>query len=354
MCDNRKIIGYWISEKKRQKLNWSDFQTVCARNGFILKMVDINANLDSQGPFNVFVHKLTDTLATAEYGDQDAKFIVSRIQEYIKKHSEMIVIDPLENVTNLRNRHRCYTIIRNSLQQDDVFTPNFVEFKSMNVQENLNLLKQKNVNFPFLCKPLLAHGSTEAHKMMVIFNEEGLRDCQVPCVAQDFINHNAILYKLFVVADKFHVVERPSLKNFYPKDCLTSKTIFFNSDISKSGSRSKWSIISDNDKNLTVKPNFETFERIVKSTAKAFGLILIGIDVVIENHTQKYAIIDVNVFPGYDGYPNFFEHLIMCINNLIDQKTHRKTCNFISNKCLNEDLDSGFESDDKKRIFKDL
>lgn len=191
--------------------------------------------------------------------------------------------------------------------------------------------------------------------MMVIFNEDGLTDCQVPCVVQDFINHNAILYKLFVVGDKFHVVERPSFKNFYPKDCLTSNTIFFNSfDISKSGSNSKWSIISDDDKKFTVKPKFEIFEKIVKSVTKAFGLILIGIDVVIENHTQKYAVIDVNVFPGYDGYPNFFEHFIGCIKNLVDQKANGLNCHSNSNKCLSDDLDSGFESDDKKRTLKEF
>lgn len=233
------------------------------------------------------------------------------------------------------------------------------------------------MKFPFLCKPLLAHGSTDAHKvciirciyarnlikefsccvsqMMVIFNADGLKDCQIPCVAQDFINHNAILYKVFVVGDKFHVVERPSLKNFYPKDCITSNTIFFNSfDISKSGAKSKWSIISDEDKNLSVKPNFDIFERIVKNVAKSFGLILLGIDVVIENHTQKYAIIDVNVFPGYDGYPDFFEHLIDCIKNLIDLKITRQNCNSNLNKCLSDDLDSGFESDEKRRTLKEL
>lgn len=39
MCEDRKVIGYWISDKKRQKLNWPEFQRVCAKNGFTLKMV---------------------------------------------------------------------------------------------------------------------------------------------------------------------------------------------------------------------------------------------------------------------------------------------------------------------------
>lgn len=182
--------------------------------------------------------------------------------------------------------------------------------------------------------------------MMIIFNEKDLKDCQPPCVAQNFINHNAILYKVFVVGDHFHVVERPSFKNFYQEDCNLLSTIFFNShDISKSGSRSKWSVLSEQDIPLTAKPNYEIFETIVKSVQKIFGLVLVGIDVVIENHTEKYAIIDVNVFPGYDGYPNFFEHLTDSIKKLLMER--RTKCRQSSKDCMlkkyqNDDLDSDF------------
>jgi hypothetical protein len=52
--------------------------------------------------------------------------------------------------------------------------------------------------------------------MAVIFSEKGVQDCHPPCVAQSFINHNAVLYKIYVVGDEYIVTERPSLKNFYP------------------------------------------------------------------------------------------------------------------------------------------
>jgi inositol-1,3,4-trisphosphate 5/6-kinase/inositol-tetrakisphosphate 1-kinase len=55
--------------------------------------------------------------------------------------------------------------------------------------------------------------------MAIIFSEESLRDVgdvSVPCVAQSFLNHNAILYKVFVVGNRQFVVQRPSLKNLYP------------------------------------------------------------------------------------------------------------------------------------------
>lgn len=50
--------------------------------------------------------------------------------------------------------------------------------------------------------------------MAIIFSEDDLKDVKPPCVIQSFINHNAVLYKVFVVGDSYTVVERPSLKNF--------------------------------------------------------------------------------------------------------------------------------------------
>lgn len=50
--------------------------------------------------------------------------------------------------------------------------------------------------------------------MAIIFSVEDLKDVKPPCVIQSFINHNAVLYKVFVVGDSYTVVERPSLKNF--------------------------------------------------------------------------------------------------------------------------------------------
>ncbi|ERL85741.1 hypothetical protein D910_03156 [Dendroctonus ponderosae] len=44
---------------------------------------------------------------------------------------------------------------------------------------------------------------------------------------------------------------------------------------------------------------------------------LLGIDVVIENTSGRYAIIDVNAYPGYDGFPNFFDALLDCISKKV-------------------------------------
>lgn len=50
--------------------------------------------------------------------------------------------------------------------------------------------------------------------MAIIFSEEDLKSVRPPCVIQSFINHNAVLYKVFVVGEAYSVVERPSIRNF--------------------------------------------------------------------------------------------------------------------------------------------
>ena len=48
---------------------------------------------------------------------------------------------------------------------DNVFIPNFVEIKSKNVKEILSSFEENGVKFPCLCKQLIAHGSSDAHKV---------------------------------------------------------------------------------------------------------------------------------------------------------------------------------------------
>lgn len=52
-------------------------------------------------------------------------------------------------------------------------------------------------------------------QMSIVFHEAGLKCVEIPCLAQSFVNHNARLFKIFVIGDRQFVVERPSIKNFH-------------------------------------------------------------------------------------------------------------------------------------------
>lgn len=363
-----KVIGYWMSEKKSQKLNWSEFAKVCRVHGFELVKLDLTRSLENQGPFNVIIHKLTDIIAQALKGDVKSMKMLGYVEDYIKSHPEVVIIDPLENVRKLLDRYLSYRVIHDSdLDKIDVFTPPFVELLSSDVDTNLRTLKEAGVTFPFVCKPSVANG-TDCHKMAVVFNERGLKDCQPPCVAHSFVNHNAVLYKLFIVGDEYHIVERPSLKNFYADS--DRATIHFDShDVSKSDSSSSLSVLDEHECGTNTQEgrtaNPKILRQIVSIIRAELGMSLLGVDVVTENTTGRHAVIDINPYPGYDGYPNFFESLVRCIERSINEKEISSISSDLSSKDSDkllatspifpgdQDQDSGFEtadsSDEKKR-----
>ncbi|XP_073980325.1 inositol-tetrakisphosphate 1-kinase-like isoform X2 [Rhodnius prolixus] len=334
-----KVIGYWMSEKKSQKLNWSEFAKVCRVHGFELVKLDLTRSLEDQGPFNVIIHKLTDIIAQALKGDVKSMKMLGYVEDYIKSHPEVVIIDPLENVRKLLDRYISYRVIHDS---------------------DLDKI---------VCKPSVANG-TDCHKMAVVFNERGLKDCQPPCVAHSFVNHNAVLYKLFIVGDEYHIVERPSLKNFYADP--DRATIHFHShDVSKSDSSSSLSVLDENECGMNPREGRaadpDLLRQIVSIIRAELGMSLLGVDVVTENTTGRHAVIDINPYPGYDGYPNFFESLVRCIERSINEKeitttiTADRKNSKDSEKLLatspifpgDQDHDSGFEtadsSDEKKR-----
>ncbi|XP_041981476.1 inositol-tetrakisphosphate 1-kinase-like isoform X2 [Aricia agestis] len=280
--------------------------------------LDIEKPFEEQGEINIFLHKLTDVIASADQGEEKTSIIINRIEQYLSNHPNVLVIDPLDNVRILLNRFNYYSILKeeSSLRKIGIFTPTFAEFKTNNINENYDIMRQNGVTFPVICKPTVAHGSKLAHEMVVIFNKRGLSVCKPPCVVQSFVNHNAVLHKIFVVGNRYNIAQRPSLKNFYASDDLDP--IFYSTgEVCKADSQSTLSILDPQDmadRNMCL--NEDKIKTIIQILRRRIGLVLYGFDVVIDNVTGNHAVIDINVFPSYDNFPNFFEHLLECIEEM--------------------------------------
>ena len=52
-----------------------------------------------------------------------------------------------------------------------------------------------------------------------------------------------------------------------------------------------------------IEPDENKIVHLVSGLQKKFGLDLLGIDVIIENGTGRYGVIDINVFPGKTRCP---------------------------------------------------
>lgn len=335
----KKTIGIWISDKKSQKLNWNELINACSSHGYNLLKLDLEKPLEDQGKVDVFLHKLTDIIAAADQGDSKASTIINRVEQYLSNHPNITVIDPLDNVRILLNRYCYYSILQDepTLYKQGIFTPSFAEFTTSNIEINMEIMRQRGVRFPVICKPSVAHGSKSAHEMILIFNEKGLHVCKPPCVVQTFVNHNAILHKVFLIGDRYHISERPSLKNFYPSEDL--EPIYYSTgEVCKADSQSTLSILDPHDKaDITMMINENKIKAIIRVLRKKIGLLLMGFDIVIDNMTGDHAVIDINVYPSYDSLPNFFEHLLDSIDEAVRRKSSIVYSNGDCNGLFNDD-----------------
>uniref|UniRef100_A0A8C4KDW1 Inositol-tetrakisphosphate 1-kinase n=1 Tax=Dromaius novaehollandiae TaxID=8790 RepID=A0A8C4KDW1_DRONO len=287
------------------------------------------------------IHKLTDVILEADQNDSQSLELVHRFQEYIDAHPETIILDPLPAIRTLLDRSKSYELIRQIeayMQDKRICSPPFMELTSACGEDTLQLIEKNGLAFPFICKTRVAHG-TNSHEMAIIFNQEGLKAVRPPCVIQSFINHNAVLYKVFVVGESYTVVKRPSLKNFsagisgtllppavpcakplgvkiqckvtYSLLLISDReSIFFNShNVSKPESSSVLTAL-DKIEGVFERPNDDVIREISKALRQALGVSLFGIDIIINNQTGQHAVIDINAFPGYEGVSEFFTDLL--------------------------------------------
>ncbi|XP_036927202.1 inositol-tetrakisphosphate 1-kinase isoform X1 [Acanthopagrus latus] len=333
-------VGYWLSEKKMKKLNFQAFADLCRKRGIEVVQLDLSQPLEEQGPLDVIIHKLTDLILEADQNDSQAVLLVQRVQDYIDAHPETIVLDPLPAIRTLLDRCKSYQLIHrieSCMQDERICSPPFMVLNTDCSPDVLEQIKRQGLTFPFICKTRVAHG-TNSHEMAIIFSEEDLNDVKPPCVIQSFINHNAVLYKVFVVGDSYTVVERPSLKNFpagpagwssvtssdiwlhclHPK---YRKAIFFNShNVSKPESSSDLTT-RENVEGVSQPPNDDVIRELSRSLRQALGVSLFGIDVIINNQTGQHAVIDINAFPGYEGVPEFFNDLLNHITSVLQSQS---------------------------------
>ncbi|XP_056906248.1 inositol-tetrakisphosphate 1-kinase-like isoform X3 [Takifugu flavidus] len=173
----------------------------------------------------------------------------------------------------------------------------------------------QTLSFPLICKTRVAHGSL-SHEMSLIFSAGSLADVHPPCVLQSFINHGAVLHKVFVVGERHFCVERPSLKNF-PSGPCDRKTIFFNShQVSKPESSSDLTALDEQMPYLP-PPSSEAVAALVRELRSQLGMALFGVDVIINIRTHTLTVIDINIFPGYEGVPQFFSSLLDHIKSVL-------------------------------------
>uniref|UniRef100_A0A4W6E3H7 Inositol-tetrakisphosphate 1-kinase n=1 Tax=Lates calcarifer TaxID=8187 RepID=A0A4W6E3H7_LATCA len=282
---------------------------------FHLWQIDLAQPLAPQGPFDAIVHKLSDVIVEAD----EIPPLSFTLQTYVSTHPSTVLLDPLPAMTRLLDRFASYRImskLHNSLRDWRICSPPYLEVhRASDLPSIQQAVMAQGLSFPLICKTRVAHGSL-SHEMSLIFSAGSLADIHPPCVLQSFVNHGAVLHKVFVVGDKHFCVERPSLKNFPSR-----KTIFFNShQVSKPESSSDLTAL-DEQMPCLPPPSSQAVDALVRELRVQLGMALFGVDVIINIHTHTLTVIDINIFPGYEGVPQFFSSLLNHIESVLDKQT---------------------------------
>ncbi|KAJ8280251.1 hypothetical protein GJAV_G00052320 [Gymnothorax javanicus] len=313
-------VGFCLSDKKRKRLNLSAFAELCRHRGIEVVEINLSQPMESQGPFDVIVHKLSDVIVEAEH-NSESQSLLANFQDYMSAHPLTVMLDPLPAMSLLLDRFVSYRImnkLQNSLKDRGICSPPYLEISVSDQVAIREAVEQKQLSYPLICKTRVAHG-LRSHEMSLIFSPAGLKDARPPCVLQSFVNHGAVLHKVFVVGEAHFTVERPSLKNF-PLGPCEKGTIFFNShEVSKPESCSHLTALDEETPRLP-PPSSDVMIALVKELRAELGMALFGVDVIVNTRTGALTIIDINIFPGYEGVPQFFSSLLNHIELVLRQR----------------------------------
>lgn len=124
---------------------------------------------------------------------------------------------------------------------------------------------------------------------------------------------------------------------------MDRSTIYFDSnDVSKPNCANFLTELDKEDLLRTpITPDDEILGDLANAVRRELKMELFGIDVIIDCDTKKYAVIDINAFPGYEGVENFMEILCDLLNSLMDKNDKVKTENERLSRKRSESSEAG-------------
>ncbi|RUS34894.1 inositol 1, 3, 4-trisphosphate 5/6-kinase-domain-containing protein [Jimgerdemannia flammicorona] len=405
--------------------------------GVDLVPIDLTLPVAEQGPFDIIVHKVTDLMELAKRGNVAAKaqldnflwfdltslrlrliqgtpenrqllfhYTSSLSQSFTNAHPEVTILDPLRNIDRLLNRAETLGVLedcRSGKEADDpqaeeAGEPLFYVPANLSLPSSLvPLTDDMNVPpFPVICKRLAACSSELSHQMVLVSSlshfSPGSPDrveIDDPVILQQFVDHDGIIFKVYVLGDHVSIMTRPSLRNVEG-----AKPIYFDSQkipktfTDRAGSTSttaapetdQWlsAFLTTVDDAFLARKESELdrgrVEKIAKRIQKCLvgcgyvsyalyaltlqGLTFLGFDVIIESRTRRHYVVDVNYFSSTLRF--FFLSIVLRVSNPPSPTPHRTSLSLqlivvVSTYLTPGILIAGFTNvPDFRRIFVDL
>lgn len=301
--------------------------------------LDPDTPLEEQhgGNFDLILHKLTEDILTCSLSDQNNQAAHQRVQS-LKRYRDLInpgccLVDDPAHVQTLMSRSDIAKVLQTCLKGvksasgNHVRSPKFLVFEPSSRPPHVpTLIKQlQGMGFstPLIIKPLIAAGTKESHFMTIVLKWSALSKLPPRSIIQEYVNHNAALYKVYVLGNNVYVYERSSLPNLPSTDqtAIAVDSLEFDSqrpypelhdfgicrcgDSPFEGIPKKMSIDNKSSDGTGVLVTSEEIRPVVEKLRQAFGLELFGFDIIVSEGNQELLVVDVNYFPSYKEVPNF-------------------------------------------------
>jgi inositol-1,3,4-trisphosphate 5/6-kinase/inositol-tetrakisphosphate 1-kinase len=262
-----------------------------------------------------------------EHLDEKTRERLSFVRKIIAERPYVLVIERLEAVQRVLDRVVMYSFLHSQLteklQTDVVHVPaiTILDESVQTIDQIRNQFQRDNVHFPIVCKTVAACGDIKTHNMAMVFTEEQLlqvlkspeQEIPLPIIAQQYINHDALLYKAYVIGEHVFVQERTSLRNMDPNE---PDIIRFNSqyplpkELLPTNSQEINLAFKNIKPLITDSKLISLFKDIAKVLSQALELELFGFDLIKQTETGKYYCVDTNYLPGYSGVEDVHAKLL--------------------------------------------
>jgi glutathione synthase/RimK-type ligase-like ATP-grasp enzyme len=272
---------------------------------------------------DILFHKVTDDMHV-QANDLSAQARLKRVKQYIETHSNtMLVIEDLEAVERVQDRIAMSHYLNQVLNTDVVKVPGYTILDSSisSIDKLKEMFNRDEVKFPVVCKTVSACGDATCHNMAMAFTYEQVwtvmkdpeQHIPLPILAQEYINHDSVLYKAYAIGDFVSVQARHSLRNVSQNE---HHMIRFNSQHTL-----PIELLEPNTTDVQVafkhvKPVIQDpilqkqFDEINHVLSNALNMYLYGFDLIRQTVTQQFYVVDVNYLPGFNGFENTYSKIL--------------------------------------------
>ncbi|CAK9309059.1 unnamed protein product [Citrullus colocynthis] len=307
---NRLRVGYAFPPNKERNVIRPSLIDYANLHGVDLVRIDLQTPLLHQGPFHCIIHKLYDN-AWAE-----------NLQDFASKNPDVVIVDRPDLISQLYNRVSMLDVVSQVKVSDSgvrIEVPKQVVVKD----EAIDSMRDLELKFPVIAKPLESDGSAKSHEMSLVFNQRGLKDLDTPVLLQEFVNHGGVMFKVYVAGDQSVCVKRKSLPDVAETEEELEKkaegAMKF-SQISRAVEKSEKCNGEEKKEEEEIEmPPEKIVTEVSRGLKEAMGIRLFNYD-MIRDWNSTYYVIDINYLPGFAVLPEYEPFLTKFFKEVAQKK----------------------------------